>query len=154
MSKRKRAKKYNPMKDALLAARRGLKDLAIWHSELDRDNDYTAELINYKQARSITVGQSMAHVLTKVRHKWNVHLLAIGIESNGKSRFEVDEVPITEPLLQADLVEYLDWRHKEFAKEFEQRNKLTNVAWLAVPNGEQITNEQIDEILTKFKGWG
>ena len=148
-----RGKKYNPMKGALASARVGLKNLAVFHSQKDSTEKYTCLCVNFKTAEQIAVGASMAFAISEIRHKWNIHLLATGIESNGKKRLEVDCVPITEPLLQSDLVEYLDWRHKDLASKFRERNELTNVAWLAVPNGDDISLEQIDEILTRYKAW-
>lgn len=148
-----RGKKYNPMKGALASARRGLQSLAVFHSQKDSAEKYTCLCVNFKTTEQIAVGTSLAFAIGEIRHKWNVHLLATGIESNGKKRLEVDCVPITEPLLQSDLVEYLDWRHKDLASKFSHRNELTNVAWLAVPNGDDISLEQIDEILTRYKAW-
>ena len=146
-------KKYNKMKGALASARVGLKNLAVFHSQKDSGEKYTCLCVNFKTGEQIQVGQSMAFAISEIRHKWNIHLIASGKESNGKARFEVDQVPITEPLLQSDLVEYLDWRHKDHAANFEKRNELTNVSWLAVANGDDITNEQIDLILTKYGAW-
>ncbi|QIG62468.1 hypothetical protein [Pseudoalteromonas phage AL] len=146
-------KKYNKMKGALASARVGLKNLAVFHSQKDSGEKYTCLCVNFKTGEQIQVGQSMAFAISEIRHKWNIHLIASGKESNGKARFEVDQVPITEPLLQSDLVEYLDWRHKDHAANFEKRNELTNVSWLAVATGDDITNEQIDLILTKYGAW-
>lgn len=146
-------KKYNKMKGGLAIARVGLKNLAVFHSQKDSGEKYTCMCVNFKTGEQIKVGQSLAFAIGKIRHKWNIHLIASGKESNGKERFEVDQAPITEPLLQSDLVEYLDWRHKEHADNFQKRNELTNVSWFAVPNGDDITNEQIDLILTKYGAW-
>lgn len=149
----RKKKKYNPMKGALAGAKVGLKNTAVFHSRKNEGDKYTCIVIDYMTARKLTVGRSMAFAIGEIRHKWNIHLIAVGVESNGKSRFEVDEVPITEPLLQSQLEEYLNWRHEELISEFEQRNQLTNAVWLAVPNGDSITNEQIDAILTRYDGW-
>ena len=153
MSKNRKGKTHNKMKGALASARIGLKDLTVFHSKRTSGEKFTCEVINFKTASKCNVGQSMAFAIGEIKHKWNIHLIASGVESNGKKRFEVDEVPITEPLLQSDLVEYLDWRHKEHAIKFQQRNELTNVSWLAVPNGTSISDEQIDSILTKYGAW-
>ena len=150
---KKRSKQYNKMDGALASARRGLRNLAVFHSQRSMDGKYTCIMVNYKTANQEKVCQSMAFAIGEVRHKWNIHLLATGKESNGKKRLEVDYVPITEPLLQSDLVDYLDWRHKELAESFKARNELTNVSWLAVPNGDDISLEQIDAILTKYGAW-
>ncbi len=146
-------KKYNKMKVALASARLGLKNLAVFHSQKDAGEQFSCTCLNFKTAKKVLVGKSMALAIADIRHKWNVHLIASGIESNGKKRFEVDQVPITEPLLQSDLIEYLDWRHKELAESFKNRNQLTNVSWLAVPNGDEISDEQIDIILTNNEAW-
>lgn len=153
MKTKKRSKRYNKMDAALASARLGLKDLAVFHSEHENSDKYTAHMVNYKTTSKQKVSQSMAFALNNIRHKWNVHLLAIGVESNGKSRFEIDYVKIKEPLLQSDLVDYLNDRHDEFAEQFKKRNTLTNLAWLAVPNGNDVEPEQIDSILTKFGAW-
>ena len=111
------------MKGALASAKVGLKNLAVFHSQRDSKEKYTAHVVNFNSGKSLTVGESMAFAIGKMRHKWNVHLLAIGEDANGKNYFKCDEVAITEPLLQSDLVEYLDWRHKEFVeKSFNKKS--------------------------------
>ena len=112
----KHNKKYNKMKGALAFARLGLKDLAVWHDEKS-DAEYTSEIINYKRCRSIDIGLSMVNAIIKVKHKWNIHLIAIG--------------------------------HEKFAA----RNTLTNVAWLAVPNGDSITTEQVESVISYKDAW-
>lgn len=148
-----RKKKYNKMKGALACARAGLKNLAVFHSQNASNEKYTAELINYKTARSIDVGYSMAKAVTEIRHKWTVHLIAVGFESNGKERFEVDDKPITEELYHWQLVDYLNSEHEILANEFKARNNLVNLCWLAVPNGDILDLEQIDNILTVRRAW-
>lgn len=134
--------------------RHELNDLAVFHSQKDSGERYKCSVINFKTNTNVVVNARLAHGIGKQSHKWNVHLLAIGRESNGKARFEVDEVPLSEPLAQHQLVDYLCDRHKEFAVKFQERNTLTNVAWLAVMNHDTISNEEIDAILTKQDAWG
>ena len=110
-------------------------------------------MVNYKTTNKVTVGQSMAFAVGEIKHKWSIHMLAIGVESNGKKRFEVEEVALPEPLFQHQLVDYLNEHHEALKVKFEERNKLTNLAWLAVPNGDSIDNDQIDAILTKYGAW-
>lgn len=150
---KQRKKKYNKMKGALACARAGLSRLAVFHSQNANTEKFTAEIINYKSGRSIDVGYSMAKSIEKIRHLWNIHLIAVGVESNGKSRFEVEEVKIKEPLLQSQLVDYLNEAHGELAESFRERNQLTNLCWLAVPNGDSISDEQIDNIITIKGAW-
>lgn len=151
----KRNKKYNKMKGALASARVGLRHLAVWHSH-NTEADYTAELVNIKSCNTIPVGESTVFAITKVRHKWQILLLAIGEDDNGKKYFKVDPVQVVNEMYQSDLAEYLDSRHKEFVAKSFNKNHLTNVAWVAVPNGfeaDNITDHQIDKLITAKGAW-
>jgi len=73
---KKRSKQYNKMDGALASARRGLRNLAVFHSQRSMDGKYTCIMVNYKTANQEKVCQSMVFAIGEVRHKWNVHLLA------------------------------------------------------------------------------
>lgn len=155
MSKSRKGKRYNKMKGGLSAARMGLKNLAVWHSH-NTESDYTAELINLKNFMSLKVDESKVFAVTKIRHKWQIILLAIGQDDTGKKYFKVDPVQIINEMYQSDLAEYLDTRHKKFVGDKFNKNHLTNVAWLAVPDGsiaDRITDEQLDKLITFKKAW-
>ena len=143
------------MKGALSSARIGLKNLAVWHSH-NTESEYTAELINVKSYNTIPVGESTVFAITKIKHKWQVLLLAIGEDDSGKKYFKVDPVQIINEMYQSDLAEYLDERHKNFVAKSFNKNHLTNVAWLAVMNGfeaDKITDEMIDNLITYKNAW-
>ncbi|QAY18011.1 hypothetical protein [Pseudoalteromonas phage C7] len=151
----RKGKKYNPVEAAKRAARVGLKNLAVWHSH-NTESDYTAELVNVKSYKTIPVGESTVFAITKIKHKWQVLLLAIGEDGSGKKYFKVDPVQIINEMYQSDLAEYLDARHKDFVAKSFNKNHLTNVAWLAVPNGfeaDKLTDRQIDELITAKGAW-
>ena len=152
---KKRNKKYNPIEKAKASARVGLKNLGVWHSE-KTESDYTAEIVNYKHLKNEHIGQSMAHAVIDIRHKWQILLLAIGKDDNGRKYFKVDPVQIKHEMYQADLAEYLDQRHKDFINKSFNKNHLTNVAWLAVMNGsdaDSITDEMLDKLITFKNAW-
>lgn len=143
------------MNGALASAKVGLKNLGVWHSQRT-ESEYTAEVINYIKLKKEDIGQSMAFAITKVRHKWQILLLAIGEDDQGKKYFKVDPVQVKHEMYQSDLAEYLDKRHKDFIAKSFNKNHLTNVAWLAVPNGyaaDRVTDEQIDKIITFNEAW-
>lgn len=143
------------MKGAIKSAKVGLRNLCVWHSQRT-ESEYTAEVVNYKTLKSEDVGRSMVFAITKVRHKWQILLLAIGEDDNGKKYFKVDPVQIKHEMFQSDLAEYLDKRHKDFIAKSFNKNHLTNVAWLAVPNGSEadaITDEMIDKLITHKDAW-
>ena len=75
-AKKRKNKKYNPVEGAKRAARMGLKNLAVWHSQ-KTESDYTAELVNVKTYRTIPVGESTVFAITKIRHNWQVYITCI-----------------------------------------------------------------------------
>lgn len=155
MPAKKRNKKHNPMRGALASARVGLRHLAIWHSEKST-GDYTAEVINTKTLKSERIGQSTAFALNNIRHKWQILLLAIGEDNNGKKYFKVDPVQLKTEMLQSDLVEYLNKRHKSFIEKSFNKSHLTNVAWFAQPNGwetDRLSDEVIEKLIDKKEAW-
>lgn len=152
---KKRNKKYNSMKGAVKSAKVGLRNLGVWHSE-KTEAEYTAEIVNYKHLKNEPIGQSMAHAVINIRHKWQILLLAIGEDDNGRKYFKVDPVQIKHEMYQADLAEYLDQRHKDFINKSFNKNHLTNIAWLAVPTGkdaDSITDEMLDKLITFKNAW-
>lgn len=152
---KKRNSKYSPIKGAIKSAKVGLKNLGVWHSERT-ESEYTAEVVNYKYVKDEPLGQSLAYAIMNIRHKWQILLLAIGEDDNGKKYFKVDPVQIKHEMYQSDLAEYLDKRHKDFIAKSFNKNHLTNIAWLAAPNGEQadsITDEMLDRLITYKKAW-
>ncbi len=151
----KRNKKYNPMEYAKKSAKVGLRKLAVWHSQRT-ESEYTAEVVNYKTLKSEAVGPSLATAITKMRHKWQILLLAIGEDETGRKYFKVDPVQVKHEMFQSELAEYLDERHKDFIAKSFNKNHLTNVAWLAVPNGSEadnISDELIDRLITAKGAW-
>ena len=151
--KTRKGKKQNKMKVAIMSAKIGLRNLAVWHQENNNNEKYTAEVVNFMKCRDTHVGESMISAILKIRHMWNVHLIVIGVESNGKSRIEVEEKAITEPLYQHQIVDYLNEEHELLRQEFAKYNTVTNLAWLAVPNGDSIPTDKIDEIITYKRAW-
>lgn len=113
-------------------------------------------MVNYKALKSEDIGRSMAFAITNVRHKWQILLLAIGEDDNGKKYFKVDPVQVKHEMYQSDLSEYLDKRHKDFISKSFNKNHLTNVAWVAIPNGQEadsITDEMLDNLITFKNAW-
>ena len=152
---KKRNKKYNPIEKAKASARVGLKNLGVWHSE-KTESEYTAEIVNYRHLKDEPIGKSMAFAIINIKHKWQILLLAIGEDDNGRKYFKVDPVQIKHEMYQADLAEYLDQRHKDFINKSFNKNHLTNVAWIAVPNGQEadnITDEMLDKLITFKNAW-
>ena len=79
-------------------------------------------------------------------------MLAIGFDGN-RNYFKCEVAEPDREMYQADLAEYLDVEHKRFVeKEFNQKH-LTNVAWLAVPNGIELSESELDNLITLRGGY-
>lgn len=148
---KKRNKKYNAWSNAVKLARVGLKNLGVWRSVRDNEQ-YSAELVNYKTGKLIKVTQSMASIIINIRHRWTIHMLAIGFDGT-RNYFKCEVAQPKHEMLQADLAEYLDVEHRRFVETEFNKSHLTNVAWLAIPNGVELENEEISAFLDRVEAW-
>ena len=146
-----RKKKYNPVKSALSLARSSLKNVGVWHSVREKGGSY-AQLINYKNGKEVAITSSLANMITNIRHNWIIHMMAIG--HDGTRSYFKSEVAIPDrPMLQANLSSFLDKKHREFVKTEFNSKHLTNVAWIAIPNGVELNEKEIAFVIDQKKAW-
>lgn len=115
MSKNRKGKKYTKMKGALASARQALKDVAVFNSQIKENDKPVCTLIDFKHMHQLRVTRSFDHAITKTRHKWSINLIAIGRESNGKKRFEVEEIVLKNEVYHAQLIDYVKAAHADLA---------------------------------------
>jgi len=153
MKQKKRTKRYNPVKGLAAMSAFNLRGKAIWYSHKDRGEKYSVSLIDIDAARVVEVTECIANQISKIKYNWCMTLMCTGEESNGKRRLECQDYPLKEKLYHYQLTDVMNDEHDALAAEFEKRNTLTNVSWLAVPSGCIVSREQIENILNKFKAW-
>lgn len=135
--------------------RKGLSNLGVFYSEKGINGDKRCIMVDYRDAHMFRVSSSAASAISNVEHPWLIYCLATGYERNGKLRMEVVEVKVRKKIYHSDqeFLNLVNEAHEALKHEFKINNKLTNLSWLASPNGEEITREQIDAVLTKYGAW-
>ncbi len=154
MSK-KRNKQYNPFKVGEKMMRKGLANLGVFYSDKGINGDKRCIMVDYRDAHKFRVTESAARAIANIEHPWNIYCIATGFESNGKERLSVHIVDANNRIYQSEpeFLRLINEAHEALAEEFSQYNRLTNLSWLAQPNGEHITNEQIDLVVKEYGAW-
>lgn len=144
-------KKYNPLKGQLAMVRAALKNVGVWRS-VQKQKKESCALVNYKTCKQLPLGDSTAKAIIKLRHKWSIHIMVTGY--NGIDHYMKSEViHCKNPMYQAELAEYLDKEHKEFARREMNPDHWTDMCWLAVPNGDELNEDQLAELINKLGVW-
>lgn len=151
LKKKKSEKQYNKVKGALYYARAGLKDLGVWSDV--KNLDYKCEVVNYKTGKSLTPSDVMKTSIANVRYFWNIQLVVVGCESNGKQRIEIASLQSEREYYHDELIPKLKSEHEKLAADFAQKNKVTNLCWLAVPNGVDVNEECIWSLIESRNSW-
>ena len=111
-----------------------------------------AQLINYKSGQDVEINNTLANTIIKLRHKWVIHMLAIG--SDGTRSYFKSAVAIPDrEMYQRDLSEFLNEEHKEFVRKEFNKKHLTNVAWIAIPNGVELTEKELEFVIDAKGAW-
>lgn len=148
---KKRTKKHNPLKGKLLMVKQGLKNIGVFRS-VQKQEQGSCEVINYKSGNRVDMGQSMARAIIELRHKWTIHIMALGW--NGFDHYMKSEtIECTNPMFQAELADYLDKEHKAFVKREMNPDHLTDLCWVAIPNGDDLNENELGELLDKLNIW-
>ena len=138
-------KKFNPIKQAQKVSKYALKNLGVFRS-LQRHEQGTCEIVNYKHCNPITVSKSVSSAISNLRHNWVVHIGAIGF--NGFDRYLKSAVAdIPHEVFQREIAESLDKQHRSFVEREINKDHLQDVVWLALPVGEELTEQEFGEFL-------
>lgn len=146
MSKKNRIrKKFNPLKQMKKVASYGLRNVGVFKS-LQRHQDGDCEVVNYKKAKTIDIDQSTAGAIIGVRHKWVVHIGAIG--HNGFDTY-LKQAVINLPYecFQSEIAGVLDKEHRAFVEREINKEHLMDIVWLALPVGEELSEQEFGEFL-------
>lgn len=125
MSKRK---KYNPLKQAQMLAKNSLKHSVIGCVP----GKGNSQLIDLKSESLVPVTSNKFHLISSLRHTWSVFIAAFGVDTEGNHYMKANEINVTHPAFQSDMVEMLNSEHQKLCKNFNQQ-QLISVGWLATP---------------------
>ena len=141
----KQRKKFNPLKQMKKIASYGLKNLGVFKS-LQKHSDGKCEAVNYRKCKSIEIGQSTAAAIVNIRHKWIVHIGAIG--NNGFDSY-LKQAVVTLPYecFQSEIADALDKEHRKFVDKEINKDQLKDIVWLALPTGNELSEQEFGEFL-------
>ncbi len=143
-SKKKRNKKYNPVKQAEICTDFALKNLFVAFAT----NDDRCLLIN-KDGELMHISERIYRAIAKVKHKWSVYMAAFGKQTDGKPYTKSSEVVTNERYFQHELIDTLNKEHKKLVRNFNDQ-QFHGAGWIASPVGKELTEEEAFNIFEKL----
>jgi hypothetical protein len=142
--KKKRNKKYNPVKHAEICTDYALKNLLVAFVT----NDDKCILVN-KKGELIHLSDRIYRAIAEVKHKWSVYMAAFGEQVDGKPYTKSSEVITSNRHYQYELVDTLNKEHSKLVKNFNHE-QFKGAGWLASPVGAELSEEQAFNIFEKL----
>ncbi|MAE22050.1 MAG: hypothetical protein CMK92_06420 [Pseudomonas sp.] len=146
----RKRKKYNKFKSAGITAKAGLKNLAVVCKTLGNDNGWF--YINTKTGNTISRGKSLDFAVGKLRHKWSIITAVTATESKGTECVIMDEVKFEHELYNHEVTSYVQDNLKKLYRKAKGKI-VNNTLWIAIPNGDQLEDDQINFLLDKIGAW-
>jgi hypothetical protein len=144
-------KKYNPIKSALRRLRSEVMNSALVFVH------GIPKTIHYNRTNKIlshTIDRKFYEEVTFARFNWNVTMAVLGLNRFGSEVIVWDELTVDSPVLQTDLADILTESHKKILDDDECK-ELTNTrfAWIAVPNGKPLPDEEMHWVFSRLRGF-
>ncbi len=129
---KKRTKKYNPRKVALIGAEHNFKNY-VFLMDLSVTSGYV-RMLHKTKLKQVVPSEAMYELLMVTPFNWSFVLVVDSTESNGKKRKSTQFVQSPYPATQTELVKSLNKQHQDMiAVEQSRHNEVYNAAWVAVP---------------------
>lgn len=102
----------------------------------------------------ITTGRQMMpndfhfHGIRKMQHRWQMILVAIGIEPNGDEYIKTEWQVLKEPRNHAATVEHFNKAHNELLNTINTNHEMS-AAWVATIGAVDFTEDQLMRVLGK-----
>lgn len=132
-------------------ARAYLKNLVVAY---DYKTQLSADLINVKLGTFAPVNMDLFNLATNYKYRWNIILIAVGLNGKAKQAYSTIELETTEHYKQSEMTQFINDKMEQFKKQrHDDIQTLTNTAWIASPQRLDITDTQIDRILRLRGAW-
>ena len=120
----------------------------------DYKTQASADLINVKLGIFAPVNMNLFNLATNYKYRWNIILIAVGLNGKAKQAYSTIELETTEHYRQSEMSDFINDKMVQFKKQkHEGVEVLTNTAWIASPQRLNITDAQIDRILRLRGAW-
>lgn len=138
-------KKYNPLKQLDLVAKVALKHSAIGCVA----GKGGCQLIDLRNLTKVPATENKVRLLSTLRHQWSVFIAVFGIDDNNVRYMKSEEIAVTYPVRQEEMIDTLNTRHLALGKNFNHKH-LLSYGWLATPYLKEWKESQAFEILETF----
>ena len=144
---KKRNKKYNPHRTAIHFAKSYTKNFAmVWAGTLD------AKIYNIKNNSKAILTQAKMDALTKVAHKWQVHVTVLLRDNNGRDYIQTQELRFTQEYYSEFIGDVINDTMIDLRNSCNQQH-IVNVGWVATTSDKDISDKAISEMMTDAGAW-
>lgn len=86
------------------------------------------------------------HAIDKMQHRWNMLLVAIGIEPSGSKYIKQELHALTEPRFHTATVDYFNQEHERLLATINPKHEK-QAGWIATPFERDFTDAEVMRIL-------
>ena len=147
-SKKKRDKKYNPIKNAEICTDAALRNIYV---AFLTGGDERCIVIN-KKGELIHLTERLYKAIAKIKHRWSVYISVFGFQADGKGYSKSEVVNCQQRYFQFELVDYLNQQHKKLIAGFN-KTQMSGAGWIASPVGKELTEHEAGKIFDKLGAW-
>ena len=115
----------------------------VWSSAYD---DRGVRMYDLQGKRFVTVNHFHHHAIQKMQHKWQMMLVAVGVEPCGGKYFKTELHALNEPRFHTATVEYFNAEHKRMIDSINPKHE-TQAAWIATISNFELSDDLIMEII-------
>jgi len=141
----KRTKKYNPLKQLDLVAKQSLKNAAVGYVTGSKG----CKLIDLRNKQVSYASHTTVKLISTLRHKWSVFIAVFGIDSSGQKYMKSEEITVTRPCFQSELIDTLNEKHAALGKNFNQAH-LINYGWIGTTYVKNWDEAEAFDLLTNL----
>lgn len=135
--KKKRNKKYNPIRGAELFSDATLKN-AVCVFVTGADN--LVELYNIKTCKPMVITSTLAKMIERLKYQWSIYLAVFEVDDDDLPGVCGEECELPSRYFQKDLVHGLNDMHKELISAAD-KEKMFGAGWIASPIPRSIDEE-------------
>ncbi len=144
---KKRNKKYNPHRTAIHFAKSYTKNFAmVWAGTLD------AKIYNIKNNSKAILTQAKLDAMTKVAHKWQVHVAALLRDHEGDDYIQTKRLIFKQDYYSEFIGDFINDTMIDLRNSCNQQH-IVNVGWVATTSDKDISDEAISEMMTDAGAW-
>ena len=141
----KRNKKYNPLKQLDLVAKQALKNAAVGYVT----GGEGCKLVDLRSGQPSNASYTTVRLISTLRHEWSVLIAVFGIDSSGQKYMKSEEITVTRPCFQSELIDTLNEKHAALGKNFNQAH-LINYGWIGTTYVKNWDEAEAFDLLTNL----